>query len=33
MLSADEGIFVDVLPPATWAPVKNHFITNNAAPV
>jgi hypothetical protein len=30
-LSADEGIFVDVLPPATWWPVKNHFITNNAA--
>jgi hypothetical protein len=30
-LSADEGTFVDVLPPATWSPVKNHFITNNAA--
>jgi hypothetical protein len=29
--SADEGIFVDVLPPATWVPVKNHFVTNNAA--
>jgi len=30
-LSANEGIFIDVTPPATWAPVKNHFITNNAA--
>lgn len=30
-LSADEGIFVDVLPPATWTPVKNHFIGNNGA--
>lgn len=30
-LPADEGIFVDMLPPATWSPVKNHFITNNAA--
>lgn len=30
-LSADEGIFIDVLPPATGSPVKNHFITNNAA--
>jgi hypothetical protein len=30
-LSADEGIFVDVLPPATWTQVKNHFIGNNAA--
>ena len=30
-LSPSDGIFIDILPPTTWAPIKNHFITNNAA--
>ena len=30
-LSDQDGIFIDLLPPSTWVPIKNHFITNNAA--
>ena len=30
-LSEEEGIFIDLQPPSTWVPIKNHFITDSAA--